>query len=118
MRYRVCDFCVQKRRKGVLRRVTIFRTKNINTPKSPNSRMQSPTEISWSGFLGSCSLNNNPPLPLSNRSTHGFPNITLNRVTGWDDKRVSSSHSGCFCMAIDDLIFLAIVFTAEKLVKG
>ena len=80
--------------------------------------MQSPTEISWSGFLGSCSLNNNPPLPLSNLSTHGFPNITLNRVTGWDDKSVSSSHSGCFCMAIDDLIFLAIVFTAEKLVKG
>ena len=89
MRYRVCDSCVQKRRKGVMRRVTIFHTKNINTPKSPNSRMQSPAEISWSGFLGSYSLNNNPPPPLSNRSTHGFPNITLNRVTGWDDKRVS-----------------------------
>ena len=45
-----------------------------------------PTGISSSGCLGSCSLNNKPPLPLSNRPTYGSQNITLNRLTEWDDE--------------------------------
>ena len=34
-----------------MRHVTILCNKNVSTPKSPNSTVQSPTDISWSGCL-------------------------------------------------------------------
>ena len=54
MTYKVWQFlCTKKtqRSKIVMRHVTILCNKNVSTPKSPNSTVQSPTDISWSGCL-------------------------------------------------------------------
>ena len=48
--------------------------------------MQSPTRISWSGYLSSCSLNKWPAFPQANTPTYGSQNISSNSVTGWDDE--------------------------------
>ena len=48
--------------------------------------MQSPTRISWSGCLSSCSLNKWPSFPQANTPTYGSQNISSNSVTGWDDE--------------------------------
>ena len=72
--------------KMAMRSVMIFRTKNINTPKSPNSRVQSTTGISWSECLGFSFINKWTTFPLANGPTYGSENSTYNRITGWDDE--------------------------------
>ena len=54
MRYKVWQFLRTKKTQSgkiVMRHVTILCNKNVSTPKSPNSTVQSPTDISWSGCL-------------------------------------------------------------------
>ena len=60
----------------------------INTPYLPNSRVQSPTGISWSWDLNSYSLNKKPSFPQASAPTYGSQNVSSNRVTGWDDEGV------------------------------
>ena len=74
-----------------MRRVTIFCTENINTPKSLNSRVQSPTGIFWSGCFGSSSLQATDPFPQSNVVTYGFQRFIGkqgNKVRWWEGPNV------------------------------
>ena len=52
----------------------------------PNSRVQLPTGISWSGCLSSCSLNKKPSFLQLDAPTYRSQNVSSNRVTGWDDE--------------------------------
>ena len=79
MRYRVWQFlCTEKMQKGkmVRRRVTVLHTKNISTPKLPNSTVQPPMGIypPWSGCLNMRFLTNRTP-------------SLLQRVNLWLSKR-------------------------------